>query len=199
MEPFLTANGKTLEIYFGMTPVEQAPSEALYEDMIVTIIMLKNCGYDSIRKWLSKQHMGPNAQAYPTVSVELVDMMNSGNFEADQIKPAGKKNKTKNKNKNKNKDKDKEEEVVGAIVEPNEPIPDMSSDDSNPSDSDNPSLSDNDDDSVSDDSVESVTDNQDDYSTDDDNKQENICRVFAMICADNETEGRYNPEAEEER
>ena len=96
MGPFLTANGETLETYFGMNPAQQAPYEALYEDMIVTIIMLKNCGYDSIRKWLSKQHMGPNAQAYPTVSVELVDMMNSGNFEADQIKPADKKNKIRN-------------------------------------------------------------------------------------------------------
>ena len=33
--------------------------------------------------------MGPGAQAYPTVSVKLVNMMNSGNFEADTIKPAG--------------------------------------------------------------------------------------------------------------
>ena len=39
--------------------------------------------------------MGPNAQAYPTVSVELVDMMNSGVFEADKPKGAGNKNKNK--------------------------------------------------------------------------------------------------------
>ena len=114
VEPFLTAEGETLETYFAIYLVQQAPYEALHKDMIVTIIMLKNFGYDSIWKWLSKQHMGPiTALAYPTVSVKLVDMMNSGNFKADQIKPAGKKNKTKNKN----KDKDKEEETVGAIVE----------------------------------------------------------------------------------
>ena len=50
--------------------------------------------------------MGPNAQAYPTVSVKLVDMMNSGIFEADKPKRAGNNNKNKSKNKNKNKNKD---------------------------------------------------------------------------------------------
>ena len=78
--------------------------------------MIKNCGYESLRRWLSQQHMGPNAQAYPTASVELVDMMNSGAFEADKPKGAGNKNKNKNKNKDKNKDKNKQEETVGAVI-----------------------------------------------------------------------------------
>ena len=43
MEPFLTDDGETLETYFAMNPVQQAPYEALYKDMVVTIIMLKNC------------------------------------------------------------------------------------------------------------------------------------------------------------
>ena len=34
---------------------------------------------------------------------------------------------------------------------------------------------------------------------DDDDEQENIRRAFAMIHADDKTEGRYDPEAEEER
>ena len=61
--------------------------------------MIKNCGYESLRRWLSQQYMGPNVQAYPTVLVELVDTMNSGVFEADKPKGAGNKNKNKNKNK----------------------------------------------------------------------------------------------------
>ena len=50
MELFLTDNGETLETYFAMNPAQQAPYEALYKDMVVTIIMLKNCGYESLRK-----------------------------------------------------------------------------------------------------------------------------------------------------
>ena len=78
-----------------MVPANQLPYETLYEDMVITIVMIKNCGYELIQRWLLKQHMGPNAQAYPTVSVELVDMMNSGNFEADKPKRAGNNNKIK--------------------------------------------------------------------------------------------------------
>ena len=80
--------------------------------------------------------MSPNAQAYPTVSIELVDMMTSGNFDAAP-KPAGKKNKNKNQNKNKNKDKEKEEETVGAIVEQAEQTTDTPSNDPDLSDNDN--------------------------------------------------------------
>ena len=77
MEPLLAADGETLQSYFAMVPADQLPYKALYKDMIVTILMIKNCGYESIRRWLSQQHMGPNARAYPTVSVKLLDMMNS--------------------------------------------------------------------------------------------------------------------------
>ena len=76
MEPFLVDAVQTLTTYFTMTPAQQRPYEVLYEDMVVTILMIKNCGYKLLQKWLSQQHMGPNAQANPTVSVELVDMMN---------------------------------------------------------------------------------------------------------------------------
>ena len=118
MKPLLAVDEETLQSYFAMVPADQRPYEALYEGMVVTILMIKNCGYESLRKWLSQQDMGPNAQAYPTVSVELVDIMNSGAFEADKPKGAGNKNKNKfkNKNKNKNKDKSKEGETVEAIV-----------------------------------------------------------------------------------
>ena len=108
MEPFLAANGESLQSYFAMTAANQRPYEVLYEDMVVTILMIKNCGYASLQKWLSQQHMGPNAQAYPTVSVQLVDMMNSGVFEADKPKGAGNRNKNKIKNKNKNRKKKRE-------------------------------------------------------------------------------------------
>ena len=67
MIPFLTDNGETLATYFAMTPAQQAPYDSLYKDMIVTVIMLKNCGYDTLRTWLSQQYMGPAAQAYPIV------------------------------------------------------------------------------------------------------------------------------------
>ena len=59
--------------------------------------------------------MGPHGQAYPTSSNDLVEMMNSGNFEPDPFKP-----KLKRSNWVKNKKKEeKDEETVGAIVEPN--------------------------------------------------------------------------------
>ena len=124
MEPILANGGETLASYLVMDAAHQRPYEDLYKDLVVTIIMLKNCGFESLRKRLSKQYMGPSAQAYLTVLNDLVDMMNSNNFEPDTFKPASKRN-NQNKNGNKNKNKDeKEEEVVGAIVEPTTPIPD---------------------------------------------------------------------------
>ena len=68
--------------------------------MVVTIIMTKNFEYNSMRKWSAQQYTGPNSQAYPTSSNNLVGMMNSGNFEPDSFKSRSKR---QNRNKNKNK------------------------------------------------------------------------------------------------
>ena len=119
MEPFLTDAGETLTTYLAMDVVYRSPFDTLYKDFIVTIIMTKNCGYASLKKWLSQQHMAPQGLAYPTSSNELVEMMNSNNFEPDTFKSKSKRN---NRRKNKNKD-DKEEETVGAIIEPAVPVP----------------------------------------------------------------------------
>ena len=181
MEPLLVVDGETLESYFGMVPADQLPYEALYEDMVVTIIMIKNCGYGLIQRWLLQQHMGPNAQAYPTVLVKLVDMMNSGNFEADKPKRASNNNKNKNKYKNKNKDKNKEEETVGAIVGQAEKNTDTPSSDPESSDDDDTNTNDDEETSVDDNDNEKESD--EDYSMDDDDEQENMRRVFAMISA----------------
>ena len=56
MEPILTDDGETLLTYLAMDANHQRPYDVLYRDLVVTIIMTKNCGYDSLRKWLSKQH-----------------------------------------------------------------------------------------------------------------------------------------------
>ena len=191
MEPFLTDAGQTLATYFAMTPVQQRPYEVLYEDMVVTIIMIKNCGYESLRKWLSQQHMGPNAQAYPTVSNELVDMMNSDVFEADKPKSGGKKNKYKNKDKD--KDKNKEGETVGAIVEQAEEDTDTSSSDPESSDDDHTNT--NDEDATSED-IDNEEESDDNYSTYDDDEQEDMRRVFAMINANDDS--GYDPQEEDD-
>ena len=62
--------------------------------------------------------MGPNGQAYPTSSNDLVEMMNSGNFEPDSFMSRSKiSNRNKNKNKQ-NKGKEEEEETVEVVIEP---------------------------------------------------------------------------------
>ena len=115
MEPILANDGETLLKYIVMDVAERSPYDTLYKDLVVTIIMTKNCGYDSLQKWLAQHHMGPNGQAYPTSSNDLVEMMNSGNFGPD---PFHSKSKRNNQNKNKNKKKDeKEEGTVRAIIE----------------------------------------------------------------------------------
>ena len=75
MEPILVDDDETLASYLAMDATHQRPYEDLYKDLVVTIIMLKNCGFESLRKWLSKQHMDPGTQAYPTVSNDLVDIL----------------------------------------------------------------------------------------------------------------------------
>ena len=57
--------------------------------------------------------MGPNDQAYATMSNDLVGMMNSGTFEPDPFKP-----KSKRDNWKKKKKEDKDEETVGVIIVP---------------------------------------------------------------------------------
>ena len=116
MEPILNNGRETLVTYLSIDAANQSPYDILYKDFVVTIIMTKNCGYKSLRKWLSQQHLAPQGLAYPTLSNELVEMMNSGNFEPDPYKSKSKRN-NRNKNKNKNKN-EKEEETVGVIVEP---------------------------------------------------------------------------------
>ena len=74
-----------------------SPYDTLYKHLVVSIIMTKNCGYDSLRKWLAQHHMGPNSQAYPTSSNDLVEMMNSGNFEPDPFQSKSKMKKLEQK------------------------------------------------------------------------------------------------------
>ena len=56
MEPILVDDGETLASYLAMDAAHQRPYEDLYKDLAVTIIMLKNYGFKSLRKWLLKQH-----------------------------------------------------------------------------------------------------------------------------------------------
>ena len=144
--------------------------------------MTKNCGYESLRKWLSQQHMAPQGLAYPTSSNELVEMMDSGNFEPDPYKSKSKRNDCKN-NKNKNKD-DKEEETVGAIVEPTESIPDAPPTDPNPTEQDS----------------DSDASSEGDDSSEEDDEEADIRRVFALVNSGHyEDNNLFDPEAEEER
>ena len=223
MIPFLTANGQTLATYFAMTPAQQAPYDILYKDMIVTVIMVKNCGYESVRAFLSQQFMSPAAHPYPTVSNNLVDMLNSEHFPPDAFKPVNGKNKNRNRNRNKNKKDDKDDELVGAIVQPQETGPAAPNEEPEPSDDDDsidddpddcdPAVEDNEDESIDDSVPESVPrsedeecesddedsvgdESDDDYSVDD--GRDNIDNVFALINA-NDYEECFDPEAEEER
>ena len=115
-----------------MAATARSPYDSLYKDLIVTVIITKNCGYDNLRKWLAQHHMSPHGQAYLTLSNDLVEMMNSGNFELDPLKPKPKRgNRNKNKNKNKNKKKgEKDKKTVRAIVESIPIIPTMDKPDS---------------------------------------------------------------------
>ena len=190
MEPILTNDGETLLTYLGMDAATQSPYDSLYKDIVVTIIMTKNCGYDSIRKWLAQQYMGPNCQAYPTSFNYLVEMMNSGNFEPDSFKSRSKR---QNWNKNKNKQNtEKEEKTVGAVIEPapttpTAEVPDPTED---VPDSDN---------------VESIKDDSEvssqKYDSSDDNDIDtDMERVFAMINSGfNEDTNLFDPKAEEEK
>ena len=120
MEHNLTNDGETLLMYLEIDAATQSPYDSLYKDMVFTIIMTKNCGYDSIRKWVTQQYTGPNGQAYPTLSNDLVEMMNSGNCKPDSFKSRSKRN---NRNKNKNKqNKGREGETIGVVIEPAPPL-----------------------------------------------------------------------------
>ena len=209
IEPILTDRRETLLTYFAMDADHQRPYDILYKDFVITIIMTKNCGYDTLRKWLAQQHMSPNAQAYPTSTNELVNMMNSGNFEPDPFKSKSK-SKRNNWNKNKNKNKDeKEEEVVGAIVEPTVLIPDTpTNDEQDLTDDDTPVMDESrpvkedvpDSDSDESTNNDSVTDSKGDKSIEDDDEEADIRRVFTLVHSGfNEDDDRFDPEAEEEK
>ena len=105
MEPILADGGTTLMTYIAMDAAGQSPYNILYKNLVVTIIMTKNCGYDSLRKRLAQHHMSPHSQACPTSSNDLAEMMNSENFEPDPFKP-----KLKRSNRVKNKKKEDKDE-----------------------------------------------------------------------------------------
>ena len=81
MEPILAAAQPvvTLQAYTGMDEAARRLYDLLYADLIVTIIMT-NDSYGSLKQWLVQNQLIPGAQAYTTVSNELVDMINTGTF-----------------------------------------------------------------------------------------------------------------------
>ena len=104
MDPILAAAQPvaTLQVYVGINEALQRP----YEDLIVTIIMIKGCSYGSLKKWLAQNQLIAGAQAYITVRNELVDMINTGTSPPDASKQKQKKGKMKG-----------DKETVGAIIE----------------------------------------------------------------------------------
>ena len=125
MEPILAvpAPGVTiLQAYIVMNAAAQSPYDYLYKDLFTTIIMIKNCGFNSLRKWMAQHHMSPNGQTYPTSSNDLVEMINSGNFEPYSFKPRSKRF---NRNKKNKKKEEKDKETVREIVESIPNIPTM--------------------------------------------------------------------------
>ena len=50
IEPILTDARETLVSYLAMNVANRSPYDILYKDYVVTIIMTKNCGYESLRK-----------------------------------------------------------------------------------------------------------------------------------------------------
>ena len=151
---------------------------------------MKNCGYDNLRKWLAQHHMGPNGQAYPTSSNDLVEMMNSGPFQTDSFKPRSKRF---NRNKKNKKKEEKDEEIVGAIVEPIPNTP--TTDEPDPAEDEVP-------DSDNDESIDNNLDalSKGDNSSEEDNIEADMRCVFAFIDSGlNEDNTRFDPKAEEEK
>ena len=61
MEPILAAAQPvvTLQNYVGMDEAVLRPYDLLYIDLIVTIIMTKECNYGSLKKWLAQNQLIP--------------------------------------------------------------------------------------------------------------------------------------------
>ena len=80
MEPILAAAQPvvTLQAYVGMNEAARRLYDLLYTNLIVTIIMTKGCNYGSLKKWLAQNQLIAGAQAYTSISNELVDMINTG-------------------------------------------------------------------------------------------------------------------------
>ena len=93
------AGATTLQAYVGINAAAQLPYDILYIDLIVTIIMTKDCSYSSLRKWLAQNQMVLGAQLYTTKSNELVEMINSGLFVQNISKQKHPKRGNRNKNK----------------------------------------------------------------------------------------------------
>ena len=181
-EPFQTDAGETLVTYLRIDVAHRSPYDTLYKDYTVTIVMTKNCGYGSLKKWLSQQHMAPQGLAYPTSSNNLVEMMNSENFDPDSYKSKSKRNNRKN-NKNKNQD-DKEEEKAGAIVESTELIPDTPPANPTPTEQDS----------------DSKTSSERDDSSEEDDEEVDIRRVFALVNSGHyEDDGIFDPESKKKK
>ena len=50
MKLILTDGGETLVTYLAMDAANRSPYDILYKDFVATIIMKKNCGYESLKE-----------------------------------------------------------------------------------------------------------------------------------------------------
>ena len=133
--------------------------------------------------------MNPNDQVYPTSCNDLIEMMNSGNFEPDSFKSRSKRS---NRNKNKNKQNTgKEEETVGAVIKP---TPTTSAEDPDPKE-----------DGPDSDIAESIEENSEVSSQENDSSGDNdidtdMERVIAMIHSwFNEDTDMFDPKAQQKK
>ena len=196
MEPILARplGSTTLQAYVGMNAAAGRLYDTLYMDLIVTIMMTKNCGYGSLRKWLAQNHMGPNAQAYPTTLDDLIEMMNSRTFEPDLFNPKSKRNRKKKQK------EDKDEKTIGAIVQP---IPnkltaaelDLAKEEV--LDGDNEESKSNNEESIGGD-LDTLS--KGDKSSKEDNIQSSLQHVFVLVDSGfNEDETKFDPKADKEQ
>ena len=190
MEPILAAAQPAviLQAYVGINEAARRPYDLLYTDLLVTIIMTNGCSYGSLKKWLAQNQLIAGAQAYTSISNELVDMINTGTFPLDASKQKQKKG---------------DEETIGVFIEVGE---EPSSDDTlsveyEPTDSEDSDSEDSDslDASFSSAGEESHTLSESEEASVAPNTQSIMEHILAIIESGHEADGsKFDPDADVE-
>jgi hypothetical protein len=121
-EPFLTADGKTLIQYLGMTAIEKRIYDKQVQDLLVAVLMIEGCKSKPLKDHLKNNHLTNSGSTYPTKASKAFELID--NFVSDKMAPTANpgRDRDRQRNRDRRSKRKKAEGVAGAHVHQDEEV-----------------------------------------------------------------------------